>query len=195
LINSNNLILKLAVKLFYHFHKLTRSIDEDLRIIHYDDETKLAPGKFIARAMTRQEASKTHKEEKAERFVTFDGNDDLFTCNDKDNTPSNSKRNTPKAAFNENKNLFTGGTAKVSFDVKETPAEKSLPSSRNHKGSSCDKTAQSATYMGTLEFNTSRSNYNVKDHQADGYSSARNRIFASEISNITHADKSLAEEW
>jgi len=171
---------------------------EDLRIIHYDDETKLAPGKFIARAMTRQEASKTHKEEKAERFVTFDGNDDLFTCNDKDNTPSNSKRNTPKAAFNENKNLFTGGTAKVSFDVrtdKETPAEKSLPSSKNHNGSSCDKTAQSATYMGTLEFNTSRSNYNVKDHQADGYSSARNRIFASEISNITHADKSLAEEW
>lgn len=158
-----------------------------MRIVHFDDETKLAPQKFIARQMSRQEAAHHKvKEEKAERFVTFDGNDDLFTCGEKGDTPSQSasKRNTPKSSQNDHKNLFTSAAPKVSFDMipeKDKVQEYSMKAKDN---------------LGTLEFNTSRSNYNVRDHQADGYSSARNRIFASEISGITHADKSLGgDEW
>ncbi len=186
------MIERLAVTRFFFSSKTNIfPIDEDLRVVHFDDETKLAPQKFIARQMSRQEALHKDKDEKAERFVTFDGNDDLFTCGDKGDTPkqSTSKRNTPKA---DQKNLFTnGGATKVSFDM--------IPErDKAQEVSQCStkiKENNTATHMGTLEFNTSRSNYNVRDHQQDGYSSARNRIFASEISGITH-DKSLGgDEW
>jgi len=142
--------------------------------------------------MSRQEAHHKGKEEKAERFVTFDGNDDLFTCGDKGDTPSHSasKRNTPKSSLNDQKNLFTSSVApKVSFDM--------IPEKdKAQEVSQCSMKAKDNNAVAhTLEFNTSRSNYNAREHQADGYSSARNRIFASEISGITH-DKSLGgDEW